>query len=127
VAYHSYANGGGFLVCETISLWGPLTPDTCVSTICTPVFIATLGVGTEASVAPLRAWPIPAREQLFVEGLPPDCDRIEVLDALGRVVYTGSVDGRRSVQLDAQAFSRGVHVVRTVGAIGARSIRIILE
>jgi chitodextrinase len=127
VAYHSYANGGGFSVCETISLWGPLTPDTCVSTICTPVFIATLGVGTEAPVAPLRAWPIPAREQLFVEGLPPDCDRIEVLDALGRVVYTGSVGGRRSVQLDAQALSRGVHVVRTVGASGSRSIRIILE
>jgi PKD repeat protein len=127
VAYHSYASGGGFSVCETISLWGPLTPDTCVSTICTPVYITTLGMGEEAPTTPIRAWPVPAQERLFVEGLPRDCDRLDLLDAFGRIVHTYPVSGARSAELDTQAFSRGVYMLRPVGAGVSRNTRVVLE
>lgn len=127
IAYHSYASGGVYSVCGTVSLWGPLTPDTCVSTTCTSIHIATLGVGELTDQASLRVWPVPAKDKVFIERLPAGTEQVDLLDAVGRPVRSFRVEGRPSMELDTQGLPRGIYALRGRGGTGFSFARVLLD
>jgi PKD repeat protein len=112
VAYHSYLSSGVYNVCETITLWGPLNPDTCVNTVCTPVSVYVTGVGEALADGPVRAWPNPAHDRLLVAGLPPDVGTIDLVDALGRRVRTWSVGPQGNADLGLAGLAPGTYGLR---------------
>ncbi len=127
VAYHTYDFAGIYEVCETISLWGPLTPDTCVSTVCTSVYAAAVGVADVAAAIPLRAWPNPAEGTLWVDGLPPGVEQLELVDVTGRTVGTFPVGYEAVHRLDVSDVGPGLYFLRDTRNSSLSALRIVLH
>ncbi|MCC7501194.1 MAG: PKD domain-containing protein [Flavobacteriales bacterium] len=127
VAYHTYDFAGIYEVCETISLWGPLTPDTCVSTLCTSVYAAAVGVTDVTGGSPLRAWPNPSEGTLWVDGLPSGVKQLELSDLAGRVVRTFLIGSEAVHRLDVSDLRPGLYFLHTIGAPPLITLRIVLN
>jgi len=125
VAYHTYLDGGYYSVCETVTLWGPLAADTCTSTVCTPVFIAATGIREGGEGAPLRAWPMPVHDELFLDGIPSGNTGMLLVDALGRTVRSFQSAAGPTNTLDVSGIPAGLYILRSTGGTGVRSVRVI--
>lgn len=87
VAVHAYPSGQ-FELCSTVRVWGPLTTDTCISTLCRAVEAYAVAVVEEhATAGVLHTWPNPFSDELAIAGLPPGIIDISIRDACGRLVY----------------------------------------
>ena len=127
VAYHTYDFAGIYDVCETISLWGPLTPDTCVSTLCRSVYAAAVGV-SDVAAAPLgRAWPNPAEGTLWVDGLPANVTQLELVDVTGRAVRAFPLQAGAQHRLDVSHVLPGLYFLRANEGSSLSALRIILH
>ena len=127
VAYHTYDFAGIYDVCGTISLWGPLTPDTCISTLCTSVYAAAVGLADLAASSSVRAWPNPTEGTLWVDGLPPGIKQLELVDVTGRPVRVFKLASRSLHQLDVSALSPGVYFLRAGGNAPLNTLQIVLN
>ncbi|MEO8588497.1 MAG: PKD domain-containing protein [Flavobacteriales bacterium] len=117
VAVHAY-DGGSFQLCSTVRLWGPLTTDTCISTLCRTVdaFPAAF-VGERADGNDVHTWPNPFTDHLSLSGFTPGVVDIRVDDACGRSVYRALVHTEnRSVVLDLGHLDQGTYWVRCTQA-----------
>lgn len=113
VAVHAYTQGS-FQLCSTVRVWGPLTTDTCTSTLCRTVEAAAMvGMEEPVSAESLRTWPNPFVDHILLAGLAPGPVDISVYDAFGRVVYQAIArGGSASLNLDLGALAPGTYVVR---------------
>ena len=127
VAYHTYEFAGIYDVCETITLWGPLTPDTCVSTLCTTVYAAAVGVADVAGGVRTRVWPNPTEGTLWVEGLPPEIKQLELIDVTGRAVCLFPLGPDAVHRLDVSNLRPGLYFLRTNGNASPGALRIVLN
>ncbi len=112
VAYHTYDFSGVYDVCETITLWGPLNPDTCVNVLCQQVFVNAVGLEEPARAPDWRCMPNPTDGGLRVVDLMPRPLQLDLLDALGRRVGTWSTGGRTSMELDLGGLPPGAYTLR---------------
>lgn len=126
---HSYPEGASYELCSTVRIWGPLLADTCARTLCRTVFVMP-AVGLDEAggdYRTLKAWPVPAQQDVMLSGLDPGPARLEVYDGVGRVVLERSVQGGRLVVLDLGALPAGVYTVRSVQPGGHRMVRLLKE
>ncbi len=99
---HTYQYDGYYDVCATVSLWGPLTPDTCSATACEYVYTdVSTGLPAASKAGNITVGPNPFTDQLAVEGVNGG-GNWQLTDALGRVCLSGnfmqSSPGRLSVK-----------------------------
>ncbi len=113
VAVHAYPQGS-FQLCSTVRVWGPLTADTCTSTLCRTVeAIAMVGVAESLGVESLRAWPNPFFDKLTLTGLAPSTADLRIHDACGRVVYQALIPGgSHSLSLNLEALAPGTYILQ---------------
>ena len=122
---HTFAYDGYFEVCATISLWGPLTPDTCTATACTYVSTyAATGIAVQERSAALRAWPVPFTESCTVEGVAAPC-RWELTDALGRIQRSGSLDHGSLLVFSGDGLGTGTFLLRIIKPKGVDVLRVV--
>ena len=112
VAVHAYAQGS-FQLCSTVRVWGPLTTDTCTSTLCRTVeAVPMVGLAEQVGDEPLSAWPNPFTDRLVLSGLRTGPVEVRVYDALGRVVYQAlAQSGSASLNLNLDALAPGTYAV----------------
>jgi hypothetical protein len=86
-----------------------------------------LSVSPQPLVARTQAWPVPAHDQLHLrldaEARP---QRVELLDALGRVVLTQDA-GQADLTLDTTPLAAGMYVLRVQYAGGPITRRVAVE
>ncbi len=61
----------------------------------------------------------------YISGRP--IDRLEVLDAHGRILRAWPINGKRAVDLDLTGYPAGVYVLHSLGASGATSLRFVKQ
>jgi hypothetical protein len=110
-AVHGYGPGQ-YQVCSTVRSYGPLLADTCVYTLCKPVFFGMVGVG-EAQQAVQRAWPNPTWGHITVETMAPWWHEAVVYDALGRRVAEVPRPPGARFHMDLGALPAGMYHLRT--------------
>lgn len=122
---HTFQSEGGYNVCATVSLWGPLTPDTCTATACTYVSTyAATGISTPAGVTSLHAWPVPFAETCTVEGMAAPC-RWELVDVLGQVHRSGTMHTAGPLTVEGGTLAPGPYLLRVVTAQGVETLRLV--
>jgi len=113
VAVHAY-EAGSYDLCSTVRVWGPLTTDTCISTLCRTVEAYPVAVVDELSEGLLvNAWPNPFSDHLSLSGLEPGMVDIAIHDACGRLVHQAfaRTDGP-SLTLSLERLAPGAYTVR---------------
>lgn len=122
---HTYASEGYYALCATVSLWGPLTPDTCTATVCQDVSIQmATGVGPVFAAQTLRAKPNPFTDGITVEGVQAPATW-QLVDALGAVRRSGTVVQRGALVLSGASLAPGPYLLRVVSAGGASVLRLV--
>jgi PKD repeat protein len=111
VAVHAYSMGA-YELCSTVRVWGPLTTDTCTSTMCRTVdaFLGTAIEGQETN-GPLHAWPNPFSEELAITGLEAGVAHVRIHDACGRSVYQALAQAGPLVTLDLSQLAAGTYTL----------------
>lgn len=78
-----------------------------------------IATGIAGDSAPaFRMFPIPARDELILSGLPPDAWSIQVIDLSGREVFTRATNGKDRSTLDVSALAEATYMIRLIGADG---------
>lgn len=122
---HTYAQGGNYTVCMTITGIVPGTSDTCQTTVCEQVEVV-LGIADADGASALTAWPLPFDEvlQLGSDGLH-GLTRLTLLDMTGRVVDDRRINASGRIAIRYDQVSTGAYVLRVQNDIMDRSIRVV--
>jgi hypothetical protein len=125
-AIHTYTADGYYTVCGTVSLWGPLTPDTCTTSVCQAIYTiqTSAGIALDDTGPGLLPHPLPFSSALTVEGAPPKA-RWELLDLLGRVRYTGVVPAGGRLMIQGEELEAGSYFVRIHSRTGINVLRVV--
>ena len=76
------------------------------------------GVGVNrAADERLKIYPNPARDLLYVDGLPEGADKLEVTDIGGRICFSRDCKGK-SADIDLSAFDAGIYFLKISGTEG---------
>lgn len=57
----------------------------------------------------VSVFPSPAKETLYIRGIPDEKVAVEIYDALGRKIYTQTLDEETTTSLDVHTFTRGLY------------------
>ena len=122
---HTFLDDGYFQVCGSVDLWGPLTPDTCMSTACSSIatFNAT-GLGAAGIRAALRAFPVPFVDAFTVDGAHAGV-HWELLDMLGRTRLAGTAGSAGPILVQCGQLDAGTYFFRQFTKMGAEVLRVI--
>ncbi len=125
VAVHAYSNSGEFQLCGTLRAWGPLLADTCITTICRPVYPFPLLTTEEVSgSSPWSVFPNPFHDALFLRGPFLGGVPFAVLDATGRLVREGTTS---TGVVDLAELDRGLYSLVISQLHGSSVLRIVKE
>jgi PKD repeat protein len=126
IAVHAYAEPGDYALCGTLSVWGPLLSDTCVTTICHTLAITQTGLEEPTRTAGNWAYPSPFNDVLYIRHSEGFLAELRVLDPTGRSVYSRTLpaSGETAV-VDLSALIPGFYTVQLHDASGARTTRIV--
>ena len=98
IAAHAYSPFQPYDLCGTLKAWGPLLPDTCVSTICRQVFPSVAIQVNEAMYSTdAWVWPSPFDDRLSVRAMPTG-GVLVLFDGLGKEVLRASLEPGSSTQ-----------------------------
>ena len=75
-----------------------------------------------ASNRQVAIMPNPTKGMININGLDDEKNNIVVNDALGRTIYSTSVDGKLSTSIDLARYAKGVYIVRITSEKGASSV-----
>jgi hypothetical protein len=118
-----FQNAAGEL-CAWSSLNGDV--DAANDTVCVNI---TLAVGLEEqALAPLRIWPVPAQDVLFLDGLPSGLQRVEVYDMTGALRLVRALrPGRMLDRIPVTELPPGAYVLRAIGEGGTLNGRFTVQ
>lgn len=86
IALHAYEPFQTYELCGTLRVWGPLLPDTCLTTLCREVHpMPAVGIAERLTASGIIAWPSPFDDVLHLAPLR-NGGRVALLDGLGRAV-----------------------------------------
>lgn len=109
---HTYLYEGYFDVCATVSLWGPLTPDTCTATVCQYVYTGmSSGLAATSKDGRVTVRPNPSADLLTVDGIHGNGDW-QVTDMLGRVCLSGYCTDLPPLLLSIKRLMPGPYLLR---------------
>lgn len=125
---HTYAEDGDFNICGSVALWGTLTTDTCTAQAC--LWVSTVqnsaAVDQATSRRTLRAFPVPFRDKLTIEGGAPGA-RWTLMDVLGCIHAWGIVPVNGVFPIKEKELPSGVYFIRVASWSGAADLRVIKE
>jgi hypothetical protein len=108
----SFPTPGTYEVCLTVQ-------GVCaVDTECQEVAVASTGIDGPDAADLLRVWPQPATEVLHI-AYEAAVERIEIIDAAGRLLRALTALGRQRIDVDIRAFAPGAYVLRAWSHEGA--------
>lgn len=124
---HTYALPDLYTVCLTVTIDGPLAPDTCSLSVCLPVDLMPL-VGLEEEVEQaFSVSPNPCADVLIVRSpTGPASWSADVLDAQGRRCWTGVLGGGLD-HVDVARLDAGAYLMRLTNGQRARTFRFLKE
>lgn len=130
IAVHAYGASQEFQLCGTLSVWGPLLSDTCVTTLCRPVWpTAPVGVESLGAQEGGWAWPSPFTDVLSLL-LPETRGPVDltVLDGMGRAVLRKTLPAfPRMRSLDTSALSPGCYTLMLTTPTTKRAMRVVKQ
>lgn len=122
---HTYAEGGEYTVCMTITGIAPGTNDTCQATICQTLDVV-LGLRDDPSGSAWNAWPQPFDDLLQLDGGDlHGLTRFTLFDMTGRAVNDQTIAAHGRISLHYDQLPAGAYVLRMRSATMDRSIRVI--
>lgn len=74
-------------------------------------------------------WPNPAHGDIYIQDLNPDTRSVQiaVFNALGQVVYNGTLNGGDKKTLDLRSLSYGLYTIRTIKGSAVANSRVVLR
>lgn len=128
IAVHAYSEPGEYALCGTLSVWGPLLTDTCVSTICHTVPIMQTGLQESIRAAVQWAYPSPFNDVLNIRYSESSPAELRVFDSTGRSVYSRTLRASgESTAVDLSALLSGFYTAQLRDASGTRTTRIVKQ
>lgn len=125
---HIYPEEGGYELCSSVELWGPLAADTCTGWACTTVYIAgAAAVGEPAGMEGPKVVPNPFTGSFAVRSPwsgPGAMWRLE--DVLGRALLQGAVPPTGKFAVRAEDLPDGAYLLRIIspeGVVSARTLK----
>ncbi len=124
---HTYALPDLYTVCLTVTIDGPLAPDTCALSVCLPIELMPLVGFEEEAAGAFSVSPNPCADVLVVRSAVGSAKwSAEVLDAQGRRCWSGMLnDGPDAV--DVSTLDAGPYLLRVQDGRRARVVRFVKE
>ncbi|MFN8396004.1 MAG: PKD domain-containing protein [Bacteroidia bacterium] len=110
---HTFPATGTYWVCLTYTI------DTCPAVnICDSVSVMGPNAAGDAMVDGIRLYPNPANQWVRLENTTGEELVLNLMDGLGRVLWTGTVGGFQRTDLDTREWAAGIYRLRFVGDVG---------
>ncbi len=90
--------------------------------------VCAVGVFEGTELENVKAWPVPANEQLTLEGLPPRLAfAVEVRDPLGRMLPVRTMRDGSQMQLDVSTLPAGIYTLVLSAPLYTRCMKVVVE
>ncbi|MBK8498010.1 MAG: T9SS type A sorting domain-containing protein [Flavobacteriales bacterium] len=90
--------------------------------------VCSVSVPEAAVVQELRVWPVPAHEQLTLEGLATEVAwGLEVRDAIGRIIAVGAARAGSRMTVETATLPAGVYSLSLIAPNNTRSVKFVVE
>ena len=124
---HTYALPNLYSVCLSVTIDGPLAPDTCTLSVCLPVELMPLVGIDEEDAHVFTVSPNPCADVLAVRSEPGSAMwSVEVLDTQGRRCWSGTLNTGLD-HVDVSGLSAGPYLLRVRNGQRARAVRFLKE
>jgi hypothetical protein len=83
-------------------------------TVCDEAVLVT-GLAGRSDAGSMRLMPVPAKDELSVDGIPNGTTLLELLDLQGRVMMQRATNGSARITLDVTSLATGTYLLRAIG------------